>query len=138
MTGVIAVLAGSGGPIASFSNASLIAVNPGATATALFRLANDGSIFENINGSGFAGLGDWVTPTNSVAAALFEARATVTSGTLTSGTAGSWLALSSTRDWSRNRTSVGTDICVFTLEIRRVGSATVADSATITLEAEYA
>jgi len=77
---------------------------------------------------------NWVTPTS--AAADYEAFITVTSGSLTGGTTGSWVALSSTRSWYIQSTSTGTTTCVFTVQIRRVGTVTVLDTATITLNAE--
>jgi hypothetical protein len=77
---------------------------------------------------------NWVTPTS--AAADYEAFITVTSGSLTGGTTGSWVALSSTRSWYIQSTSTGTTTCVFTVQIRQVGTATVLDTATITLNAE--
>ena len=77
---------------------------------------------------------NWVTPTS--AASNYEALVTVISGSLTGGTTGSYVALSSTRSWYIQSTSTGTTTCVFTVQIRRVGTVTVLDTATITLNAE--
>jgi hypothetical protein len=43
----------------------------------------------------------------------YEAQVTMDSGTLSSGTVGSWVALSSDQTWQKNGGS-----CVFTLEVR--------------------
>lgn len=65
----------------------------------------------------------------------FEVRATVTSGSLSSGTTGSWLALSATRSWTVTRSSLGGKTCTFTLEVRDAATQTVQDTASITLTA---
>jgi hypothetical protein len=102
-----------------------------------YRLENDGDIHVS-NGLGvYSDVGDWVTPT-SAAGGDFECRATITSGTLTSGSSasGSWLALSTTRTWFVEQTTIGVKTCIFTLEIRRTSDGTVLDTATIELNAE--
>lgn len=68
----------------------------------------------------------------------FEARATLVSGTLTAGTTGSWLALSTRREWTVAKTTLGSKACTFTVEIRRVSDSVVVDSATIILIATMA
>jgi hypothetical protein len=68
----------------------------------------------------------------------FEARMTVNSGSLSAGTTGSWVALSSTQTWTLSRATAGISTASATLEIRLAGSATVLDSATIDFEAERA
>ena len=69
----------------------------------------------------------------------YEVRADVTSGSLSSGTTGSWLPLSSTRFWSRTRTVFGTSSAELRVRIRRVSdSVEVADvdiSLTATVDA---
>ena len=79
--------------------------------------------------------GEWL---RSGSASAFECRATLNSGTLFSGTTGSWLALTSTRQWDVKYTSnlAGSSTADLTVEIRRVGGTVVSDSATILLEAE--
>ena len=98
-------------------------------ASASFQLQSDGDI---ISGAGDAG--DWLLP-KGAAPSDYEAKITMTSGTLTSGTTGSWLALSSTRTWTLNRNIVGTSTAQGTLEIRKGSGFTLA-SATITWTAE--
>lgn len=90
-----------------------------ASSTASYSLDSSGSPWMNYG-----------TPAN------YECRATLTSGTFTSGTAGSWLALTSTRTWSVTQSgSVGTKGAIFTLEIRNASTLEVYDSATIDIHA---
>lgn len=89
------------------------------------------------DGSSPTTLEQWCTPTTQ--AANYEVRVTVTSGVLSGGSGtGTWLAISGgTRNWYiANTTSGSLDTTIFTVEIRRVGTTTVLDSATITLQAE--
>lgn len=64
-------------------------------ATAGYRL-NTSGIAEKLVGASYSTLETWLS---AWASSAYECRATVTFGTLTSGTAGSWLALSSSREW---------------------------------------
>jgi hypothetical protein len=77
---------------------------------------------------------NWVTPTSQ--AANYEALVTILTGSLTGGTTGSWVALSSNRSWYVNQTGNGQKTCTFTVQIRRVGTGTVLDTATITITAD--
>jgi hypothetical protein len=80
--------------------------------------------------------GTWIDGVNPASA--YEARWTNTSGTLSYGTADTWLALSTTRSWGVQKSSpVGIKSCSGTLEIREAASGTVLDSASVTLEAIY-
>ena len=66
----------------------------------------------------------------------FEARVTTTSGTLTSGTTGTWQSLGTTsREWYVERDTAGLKSCSFTLEIRT--GTTVVLTKSITLRATY-
>lgn len=66
----------------------------------------------------------------------YEVRATLTSGTLSAGTTGSWLSCSTDRSWTVTRGAFGIETAVVLIEIRDAGSGTVRDSATITISAE--
>lgn len=102
-------------------------VNDPSDATASYSLNSGGTV----SGTGISGYSWLLIGSNSD----YEARATLLSGTLTSGTTGSWQALSTTRTWTRNRTTIGQNTASITLEIRRVSDSVVLDSATITLDA---
>lgn len=93
-----------------------------------FELESDGD-----TETSFGFVDDWLV--GSTTGSDWECRATILSGSLSSGTTGSWLALSSDRRWTVSRSSLGTSSCSFTLEIGRVGTSTALKSATIQLSA---
>jgi hypothetical protein len=117
---------GTGTVSISNVNAEDTAESP-ASASLSYALNSDGSS----NEGGTAGT--WLI--GSTSGSLYEARATVSSGSLSSGTTGSWLALSSNRAWRVTRSSLGTSTCTFLVEIRDAATQTAQDSATITLAA---
>lgn len=127
-----------GGDAITISNltASSDAISP-TNATATYRLDTTGDISATQGSNTIVDVGDWISPKGG-ASDSYEARATVTSGSLTSGTAGSWLGLGTQRVWTLTQNSAGTGpaTCVFTLEIRRASDSVVLDTATITLQAE--
>jgi hypothetical protein len=99
------------------------------TAIAFFELQSDGETLSNMG----AGANWLIGSTNGAA---YECRATMLGGTtLTSGTTGSWIALSSTRRWTVQRASLGTKDAGFLLEIGLAGANSALDSATISLTA---
>lgn len=127
MQGLVVTLAGG-----SYTDTEL---DPG-TAICGIRLAADGTATNVRNAQGNQAIsGEWARPIDAGNGALYEARVTVTSGTLTNGTTGSWLALSSQRDWDVQRSTVGSKACTFTLEIRRVSDSVVVASASYTITA---
>ena len=89
----------------------------------------------SINSNGTYTGGTWNS--SSSVGSGYEVKATVTSGSLTTGTTGSWLALSSNRSWSLTDFSDDGHAvsAVFTLSIRAAGASTALDTATITLRA---
>ena len=114
-----------------------ITVSP-TNASAQFQLQSDGDVARitvTTGGGGTVDVGDWITPI-SAAGANYEVRATVNSGSLTSGTTGSWLALSSTRTWTLTQTTVASSACELLIEIRNTSTTIVMDSSTVTLQAE--
>lgn len=104
------------------------------TAVATYRLSSTGDI-EQTKNTTTTDIGDWVTPKS--AAANYECKATLVSGSLTSGTTGSWLALTTSRAWSVSQSTTGTKTATISVEIRKVGTTTVLDTATITVEANW-
>lgn len=124
---------GKGGATVNFVDTTVYAFNTGATATAGYRINSNGFDYEGINGT-FSTLNQWVTPTS--AGGNYEVFATVSSGSVTSGTTGSWVATSGNPTWTRDRTTIGTNTCVLSMQVRATGSGTVLDTWTVTLEAE--
>ncbi len=125
---------GTSNVVISISNETISALSFAPdNATAAYRLNSNGQVESLVNGSPTT-LEQWCTPTS--AAGNYEARVTVNSGALSSGTTGTWLALSTSRTWSVVRSGAGSSSCNFTVEIRRTGTTTVLDSAIIDLVAE--
>jgi hypothetical protein len=107
----------------------------GGSQTATYTLESDGDIVRFTTPLGSGDIGDWISP-KSAAPSNYEVRATLNSGSLTSGTTDSWLALTSNRSWSLTRVVVGAaDQVDLTIEIRK-GSGAVLATATVTLDAE--
>jgi hypothetical protein len=111
------------GALVDIVNDTISSVVPGGTASATYALNSDGS---RTNGT-------WL---RSGLASNYEARATLTSGTFSSGSgAGAWLSLGTSRSWTV--TATGTlKSATFTLEIRIAGGGATLDTATITIDAD--
>lgn len=125
---------GTSNVVISLTNQTILDFTGGArSASTGYRLTSGGQADGLVNVA-WSNLGQWCTPTS--AASNYEVLATVVTGSLSSGTTGSWLALSSTQTWTRTA-SVGTSqLCSFTVQIRKIGTSTVLGSATIDLEAD--
>ncbi len=108
-------------------------VRPVGTATAQYELRSDGSLWFTSGYNTLVQSSDWL---DFGASSSYEVRATLTSGTLDSGTTGSWLGLGTTRTWSISQGIVGVNSATITVEIRNAATATVVDTAYITIEAE--
>ena len=102
------------------------------TATGGYRLNTSGIVEKRLGGS-YTTLETWLS---FGTASNYECRATVISGALSSGTAGSWLSLGTSREWTVTQSVVGTNTCDLTIEIRNASTLVVLDSATITIEAD--
>jgi hypothetical protein len=89
-----------------------------------YSLESDGDIV--VNTSIPSDVGDWISPKGRAPGA-YEARATLNSGTLSTGTTGSWLALTSTRTW----TCANTASANLTIDIRDGAGTTVATGTVI-------
>lgn len=103
------------------------------SATAGYRLTDGGQIEHNQQNS-YSNVGQWITPTSQ--ASNYEVFATLDFGTLSSGTTGSWLALSSSQEWLCFAPQGGFEQAIITLQIRRIGTTTVLGSAQITITAD--
>ena len=134
MSILLAAWAAMGGDKISLSGVSVSSVGSGSQ-TATYTLESDGDVVTATTPGGSIDAGDWIDPKAS-APSDYEVQATLNAGTLTSGTTGSWLALSSNRTWTLQQVVVGTATQVsLTIEIRKGSGATLA-SATVTLDAE--
>lgn len=134
MSILLAAFAAVGGDRISLSGVTVSSVGSGSQ-TATYTLESDGDVVRETTPLGSADIGDWIDP-KANAPSDYEVQATLNSGTLTSGTTGSWLALTSNRSWTLTQAIVGSATTVdLTIEIRKGSGATLA-SATVTLDAE--
>lgn len=101
----------------------------GGTFAALFEIRSAGGEWGAINDGAASFRHTWLI---LGAAADFEVRLTVTSGTFATGTTGAWLPMSSNRAWTL-AAGVGAASAVGTLEIRNALTGAILDSATLTL-----
>ena len=140
MSGFISPLLASGGAV-NLANHTVSATKfLSGTAMATFGLGSDGVAYEVENGTTTNGTNQWWTKGSvSGLGASYECRATLNSGSaLSSGTVGSWLALSSTRSWTQSRSSsTGVTTSNLTIEIRDVATSTVLASVTVVLQAIF-
>ena len=134
MSILLAAFAAMGGDRISLSGVSVSSVGTG-TQTATYTLESDGDVMSATTDGGSVDEGDWIDP-KAAAPSDYEVQATLVGGTLSTGTTGSWLALTSNRSWTLQRVTVGVaDQVDLTIEIRK-GSGAVLASATVTLDAE--
>jgi hypothetical protein len=95
-----------------------------ATASVTISFRDTGDIYLTTANSGSGSLGSWVTPAGA-APGDYELFATLNSGTLFSGTTGSWLALTSDRDYTVERPTNGFTSANLTFQIRTISSLVV-------------
>lgn len=99
------------------------------SASATYTLNADGTITLTPGGSS----GRWLSLGGT--AANYDYRATLVTGTLSSGTTGAWTNLASPASFNVVRSSLGAKTCQLTLEVGLAGEDTALRSATITLTA---
>ena len=105
-----------------------------APAEARFRFMADGRMLSYTETDGsYTEQGDWVVPTAS-APGDYECKATMVSGSVTGAATGSWLAMSSTREWKRVQAAEGFSSAVFDVSVRK-GTGPTLDTRRITLNA---
>jgi hypothetical protein len=115
MSGVLAAMVGSSGAIGVIQTIPDVGSVSG---DASIQLQNDGDIAMLIDGVTDSTTYDWVAPANTTVAAMWEVKVDATSGSFTSGTTGTWLALSSSRTWTKG---TGTGEVVYTISFRSGG-----------------
>lgn len=133
-------LMGSAGVVVQLTdrNISHTSIAP-ASSYARYQLDSDGKVYRYTGTSPATPttfVEDWVLPNNR--ASDYECFATLLSGSLATGTVGSWLALTSDRMWGVEDTSFTLQDAQLAISIRRVGTSDVLASASITLQAAQA
>lgn len=118
----------------NFTDANVVdIVSQPLTASAGYRVLNNGTV-ETAAGTGNWGFYEqWVTPTS--AASNYEIYAGLISGVLTSGTVNTWLALSTTRTWVVERNPVGNSAAAIEFQVRPTGGSVI-DTWYVDLNAE--
>ena len=121
-------------PTVNITDQSIQVTNPSTRATAGYRL-NSSGIAESLSNLAYTTLETWLL---SGAASDYEVRVTLSLGTLSSGTTGTWQNLGTSRSWTVVDTTFDgiiseADIVV---EIRDATTLMILDTATITLQAE--
>lgn len=140
MSGILNLLMGIGSRNAQLQAATYTNTNVTPTnSSAYIRLDSDGGAYSNAATGANGGVDTlrytWMLGVGPSSA--YEARATLTAGTLSSGTVDTWLGLGTDRNWQRDRTSdtAGTDSATITLEIRDAVTLVVYASKSVTLQA---
>ena len=123
---------GTGGDVALFDQYISDSVSVG-TASAGIQLTNAGAT-NALTSIGSYGLEAWLTP--GIGMSSYEVLATLLSGTLTSGTTGSWLSLGTTRAWQLdNAAAITVEYTSINLAIRLIGTEVILASGNVTLGA---
>jgi hypothetical protein len=135
MTGMMCAVTGSSAnAVVNFVDHTVYAFAFSGAATATYQVNSNGSDYETVNTSTTV-LTQWVTP--AYVGGNYEVYATLSSGTLNSGTTGSWVATSGSLSWTVIKGgSSGTNSAVLAMQVRAVGTTTVLDTWNITLTAE--
>lgn len=133
MSGIQMALLGAVGDRVDFIDANVTATRAGAGASAAYQINTNGSDYQIVNGTSTV-LTQWVTPTTS--GGNYEVFATLTGGSLSSGTTGSWVATSTSPQWTRTQAVVGSSDATLSMQVRATGSSTVLDTWTVYLYAE--
>lgn len=139
MSGIQMMIMSAAGRIVNFTDrtglntiyASNVAVN--ATAGYLIN-PSTGYVDQNINGA-YSQIEQWSFPVGD--AIYYEVKATVIAGSVDSGTTGSWLTTTASREWRKVRNTVGSDTVQLQFEIREAGGSAILDTWYVTLTAEY-
>lgn len=126
MSGILNVLASGGGAPGVINGA--LPDSTSSLGSAAFEMQNDGDLVVS-NGAGVSTV-DWVTPSDTTTAAFYEVKVDATSGAFSSGTTGTWLALSTTRSWTIDTGSV-----TFNVSIREAATGIVRTTQSVTMTA---
>jgi hypothetical protein len=136
MTGILAALAAPGasdsGDFIGITDVGITDSVVGGTAGASYQLDNLGKV-NLIRAHASTITSDAVIPNANIV--LYEAFVTVTSGSLTSGTTGAWVALSSTRTWNKQVTNAAASVA-FDLQLRLASNQIVVKTIHVTIEVD--
>jgi hypothetical protein len=135
MTGILCSLpasSGNSGDYIGIANASFGDTVVAGTAGASYQLATTGKV-NLIRAHASTITSDAVIPNANIG--LYQAFVTVNSGTLTSGTTGSWVNLSSTQTWNKQVTNAAASVN-FTLQMRLASNGQVVKTITVQIDVD--
>lgn len=101
-----------------------------------FRLNITTGYVEKYQNGSYSNAGSYRWAQGTFTPSLYECMVTMNTGTMTSGSTGVWLQLSSHRLWYLTRSAVGVATVTCTLTIRRISDAAVMSTSSITVESE--
>ena len=107
----------------------------GPSASCGLRFSRNGALV-NTNGAGNVSLTNWWLPTTSTIGDSYEVKCTLSSGSFSTGTSGTWQTISTDRDFTVSVGTNGYKIATFNADIRRISDSVVVASATYTIEAD--
>lgn len=111
-------------------------ISGGASALCGLRFSRNGALV-NLLGLGNVSLTNWWLPTTSTIGDSYEVKCTLSSGTFSTGTSGTWQTISTDRDFTVSVTGSGrSKSATFNADIRRISDSVVVASATFTIEAD--
>lgn len=117
----------------SIANVTVNAFNTGSVGKAQYQLTSAGGVRFTSGTNAVVYHGDWISPLSGMS--LYSARATILSGSSTTGVFGTWLNLATTRTWTLSGGGGGVD-ATWLIEIRLDSTGIVQDTATLTVHAE--
>ena len=101
---------------------------PGVSSYAQLTFQSNGVVVSgtSVNNLSTPGSANWSAPTTTAIGAGFWIRATVTVGTITTGTTGAWLSLAGNQTWTKGPATTGNASATLTFEIASdAGGATI-------------
>jgi len=124
---------GTSQTVVNFNDVTVYAIVIGGPASASYKVDTNGSDYRG-DGGVYTVNSQWVTP--AAQGGNYEVYASIVSGTLTSGTTGSWVATSGSPLWVKTRIFNGVDSVSLSMQVRRAGYTTVLDTWNVSLTAE--
>lgn len=137
MTGIMCTTVGTGlTGLVDFVSQTISAITVSGGASAQYQVKSDGFDYATANPNAGTTSKQWINIT--ALAPNYEVYATLSSGSLSSGTTGSWLATTTNPVWvvSIAGPTSGINTGVLAMQVRLIGSTTVLDTWQITLTAE--
>lgn len=126
---------GTSNAVVNFSDHTVYAADFGSTQAGYQINGGNGNAYQFINFGSPTFVEQWVTPTS--AAGNYEVYVTNTGSAISGGTLNSWVAVSGNPAWYLDAYGSGTSLISYlSMQVRRVGTSTVLDTWTVTLDAQ--